>query len=242
MPYPFLADDAEETYGAMRVTLPNRYCDPKIAHDLYNRYLDEYEYADELGLEIMLNEHHATATCMAANVSITAGTLVRRTKRARLLVLGFPLAHRSPIQVAEDAAMLDVISGGRLIAGFVRGVGTEIHPANTNPSDTRETDAGGPRPHHQGVEDPGRVQLGGQALPLPLREPVAAALPATPSPHLDHRQPTGGGAMGGGPPLYPGHRPHLLRADRGPLRRLPQAMRGDELPRARLRQVRLLRP
>ena len=78
MPYPFLPDDAEKTYGAMRVTLPSRYCDPKITHDLYNRYLDEYEYADELGLEVMLNEHHATATCMAANVSITAATLVRR--------------------------------------------------------------------------------------------------------------------------------------------------------------------
>ena len=115
MPYPFLPDDVEERHGAMRVTLPSRYCDPRIAHDLYNRYLDEYEYADELGLEIMLNEHHATATCMAANVSITAATLVRRTRRAKLLVLGFPLAHRSPIQVAEDAAMLDVMSGGRLI-------------------------------------------------------------------------------------------------------------------------------
>jgi len=138
MPYPFLPDDVEERHGAMRVTLPSRYCDPSVTHDLYNRYLDEYEYADELGLEIMLNEHHATATCLAANVSITAAALVRRTKRARILILGFPLAHRNPIQVAEDAAMLDVISGGRLIAGFVRGVGTEIHPANTNPSKTRE--------------------------------------------------------------------------------------------------------
>lgn len=138
MPYPFLPDDVEERHGAMRVTLPSRYCDPRTTHDLYNRYLDEYEYADELGLEIMLNEHHATATCLAANVSITAAALVRRTKRAKILCLGFPLAHRNPIQVAEDAAMLDVMSGGRLIAGFVRGVGTEIHPANTNPSDTRE--------------------------------------------------------------------------------------------------------
>lgn len=137
MPYPFLPDDVEERHGAMRVTLPSSYCDPRTSHDLYNRYLDEYEYADELGLEIMLNEHHATATCLAANVSITAASLARRTKRAKILILGFPLAHRNPIQVAEDAAMLDVLSGGRLIAGFVRGVGTEIHPANTNPSKTR---------------------------------------------------------------------------------------------------------
>lgn len=137
MPYPFLPEDVEERHGAMRVTLPSRYCDPQKAHELYNRYLDDYEYADELGLEIMLNEHHATATCLSANVSITAASLVRRTRRAKILILGFPLAHRNPIQVAEDAAMLDVISGGRLIVGFVRGVGTEIHPANTNPLETR---------------------------------------------------------------------------------------------------------
>ncbi len=138
MPYPFLPEDAEERYGAMRVTLPNKFFDPRKGHELYNRYLDEYEYAEELGLEIMLNEHHATATCLDANVSISAGALVRRTKRAKIAIIGFPLAHRNPIQVAEDAAMLDVISAGRIICGFVRGVGTEIHPANTNPAQTRE--------------------------------------------------------------------------------------------------------
>ena len=142
MPYPFLPDDVEERHGAMRVTLPSRYCDPKIAHDLYNRYLDEYEYADELGLEIMLNEHHATATCMAANVSITAATLVRRTKRAKLLVLGFPLAHRSPIQVAEDAAMLDVMSG---VAASSPGSSGAWEPRSIPPTPTPPTPASGCR-------------------------------------------------------------------------------------------------
>jgi alkanesulfonate monooxygenase SsuD/methylene tetrahydromethanopterin reductase-like flavin-dependent oxidoreductase (luciferase family) len=40
--------------------------------------------------------------------------------------------------VAEEVAMLDVLSGGRIVCGFVRGVGTEIHPENTNPAQTRE--------------------------------------------------------------------------------------------------------
>ena len=138
MPYPFLPEDIEDRYGAMRVTLPNQFFDPRKGHELYNRYLDEFEYADELGLEIMLNEHHSTATCLDANVSISAAALIRRTKRAKIAIVGYPLAHRNPIQVAEEAAMLDVMSGGRMIIGFVRGVGTEIHPANTNPSHTRE--------------------------------------------------------------------------------------------------------
>ncbi len=55
MPYPYVPEEVEQSYGTSRVTLPRSYCDPKIAADLYNRYLDEYEYADDLGLEIMLN-------------------------------------------------------------------------------------------------------------------------------------------------------------------------------------------
>ena len=139
MPYPFLPEDAEKRHGSLRITLPNEYFDPKLGHELYNRYLDEHEYADELGLEIMLNEHHQTATCIDSICAIPAAALIRRTRTAKILLLGNPLPHRdNPIRVAEEVAMLDVISGGRIISGFVRGVGSEIHPANTNPAQTRE--------------------------------------------------------------------------------------------------------
>ncbi|MEA2967246.1 MAG: hypothetical protein QOE78_507, partial [Alphaproteobacteria bacterium] len=60
-------DDAE----SLRVSLPNQHCDPEIAARLYNRYLDEWMLADELGLNIIVNEHHATATCMSASVHLT---------------------------------------------------------------------------------------------------------------------------------------------------------------------------
>jgi alkanesulfonate monooxygenase SsuD/methylene tetrahydromethanopterin reductase-like flavin-dependent oxidoreductase (luciferase family) len=139
MPYPYVPPEVEQRYKSSRVILPNEYCDPKIAADLYNRYLDEYEYADELGLEIMLNEHHQTMTCLDAVVPISAAALVRRTRRARIAILGSPLPHRdNPVRVAEEIAMLDCISYGRIISGFVRGVPTEIQPSNANPALTRE--------------------------------------------------------------------------------------------------------
>src|SRR6266540_3408616 len=139
MPYPYVPPEVEQELKSSRVIVPNRYCDPKTMADLYERYLDEYEYADDLGLEIMLNEHHQTLTCVNAVVPITAAALVRRTRRAKLAILGTPLPHRdSPVRVAEEIAMLDCISRGRIISGFVRGVPTEIHPANTNPVLTRE--------------------------------------------------------------------------------------------------------
>jgi alkanesulfonate monooxygenase SsuD/methylene tetrahydromethanopterin reductase-like flavin-dependent oxidoreductase (luciferase family) len=138
MPYPHVPDEVEKGYGTSRVTLPRSYCDPEVAADLYNRYLDEYEYADDLGLEIMLNEHHQTMTCLDSVVPVSAGALARRTKRAKIAIVGSPLPHRdNPLRVAEEIAMLDCISRGRIISGFVRGVGTEIHPANTNPAYTR---------------------------------------------------------------------------------------------------------
>ena len=138
MPYPYVPTEVEKEYKSARVIVPNSYCDPKIAADLYNRYLDEYEYADELGLEIMLNEHHQTMTCLDAVVPISAAALARRTKRARIVILGSPLPHRdNPVRVAEEIAMLDCISRGRITSGFVRGVPTEVQPANSNPAQNR---------------------------------------------------------------------------------------------------------
>ena len=139
MPYPDFPPEAEAQYGSPRVIMPNSLYDSKIGADLYNRYLDDYIYADDLGLDIMLNEHHQTATCTNTCVPLTAAILARQTKQAKLCILGNPLPHRdNPLRVAEEVAMVDCISGGRVISGFVRGVGTEVHPANTNPTLTRE--------------------------------------------------------------------------------------------------------
>jgi alkanesulfonate monooxygenase SsuD/methylene tetrahydromethanopterin reductase-like flavin-dependent oxidoreductase (luciferase family) len=138
MPYPYVPVEVEERLQSSRIIVPNAYCDPHTMADLYDRYLDEYEYADELGLDIMLNEHHQTLTCLDVVVPVSAAALARRTRRARLCILGTPLPHRdNPVRVAEELAMLDCLSHGRVIAGFVRGVPTEIHPANTVPTHTR---------------------------------------------------------------------------------------------------------
>jgi alkanesulfonate monooxygenase SsuD/methylene tetrahydromethanopterin reductase-like flavin-dependent oxidoreductase (luciferase family) len=122
-----------ETY---RVTVPNRLFDPKIGADLYHRYLDEWALCDELGINIMTNEHHATATCADSACTIPMAILARETKKVRLLALGMPIGNRNdPIRVAEEYSMIDVISRGRLDMGFVKGVPFEISPANTNPAD-----------------------------------------------------------------------------------------------------------
>lgn len=132
-PYP---DAWSPELPTLRVTLPSEMCDPEKAHILYQRYLDEWMLADELGYDIMVNEHHATATSLTASANIILAILARITKRARLLVLGVPVANRTdPIRVAEEMAMIDVISGGRLELGMIKGVPYEFAPANSNPTD-----------------------------------------------------------------------------------------------------------
>ncbi len=123
-----------QDYDSVRVTLPNEVCDPSISSELYNRYLDEWELADSEGLDIMVNEHHQTPTCINSAAPVILGALARTTKRARLLVLGNPIANRNqPVRVAEEMALIDCISRGRLECGFIRGVPFEIAPANSNP-------------------------------------------------------------------------------------------------------------
>ena len=130
--YPYLPP--AESYPSIRVSLPNRNYDPRKGADLWDRYLEEWQIAEEEGLEIMLNEHHQTATCVDPAAPLVLAALARLTKKSRLLILGNPIANRrQPVRVAEEMALVDVLSRGRVEAGFVRGVPYEISPANSNP-------------------------------------------------------------------------------------------------------------
>ncbi len=127
--YPYLPDP--KTYESIRVNLPNRNYDPKKGAELYSLYLDLWCYAEELGMEIMLNEHHQTATCVIPAGPVMLGALARLTRKSRLLILGNPIANRNqPVRVAEEMAMVDLLSNGRLECGFVRGVPYESSAAN----------------------------------------------------------------------------------------------------------------
>jgi alkanesulfonate monooxygenase SsuD/methylene tetrahydromethanopterin reductase-like flavin-dependent oxidoreductase (luciferase family) len=137
MPYPYIPPEA--TFDSARVTLPNQVYDPELGYQLYQKYFDIYRRAGEVGLDIMVNEHHATMTCVEPAVPLSLAILARETEHARLLTLGNPIANRrQPVRVAEEMAMIDVISHGRLEAGFVRGVPMELSAGNSNPVDMKQ--------------------------------------------------------------------------------------------------------
>src|SRR5258706_5998357 len=87
----------------------------------------------------MINEPHSTPWCVNVSANMTAGILARTTKRAKLLILGNILPiEDNPVRMAEQIAMADLISGGRILSGFVQGVGVETWWGNTNPVHNRE--------------------------------------------------------------------------------------------------------
>ena len=126
--------------SAVRLTFSNRNFDPQLGSQLYNMYLDEYEYSEEVGFDgLMLNEHHNTPTCLGATMNLEAAILARITKKPKIVLLGNPLPiFDNPIRLAEELAEIDMISGGRLVSGFVRGTGVESLASNTNPLFNRE--------------------------------------------------------------------------------------------------------
>lgn len=140
MPWPDLPDDFEERERAAWVTYPNVHYDPERGATLYRHYLEEMVYAEELGFDaIGCNEHHQTAYGLMPAPNLIAAMLVQRTRRAQIAILGNAIPLRDhPLRIAEEIAMLDVISGGRIISGFVRGIGPEYHSYTMNPATSLE--------------------------------------------------------------------------------------------------------
>lgn len=140
MPYADLDLSYAQDYDTAWVTLPNSYFDPARGKATYDRYIRELELADQLGFDgICVNEHHQTAYGLMPAPNLIAAALTRTTKRAKIAILGraLPLVN-NPVSIAEEFAMLDQMSGGRIITGFVRGIGSEYFASAVNPTYSHE--------------------------------------------------------------------------------------------------------
>lgn len=141
MPYTELPDDFRETHPSVWVDIHSSLFDPQRAHHMYNDFMDEMEFAAECGFDaICCNEHHSNGYGLMPSPNLIASALARRTRDTAICVMGNSLAlYNPPTRVAEEFAMIDCISGGRLIAGFP--VGTPMDTCfayGQNPSMLRE--------------------------------------------------------------------------------------------------------
>jgi alkanesulfonate monooxygenase SsuD/methylene tetrahydromethanopterin reductase-like flavin-dependent oxidoreductase (luciferase family) len=132
--YPFVPQEILDRADSVRASLPNKYCDPKIAADLFEESLDEFLLCDDEGLNVVAIEHHAGINSLLGANPLLLGILARQTRKARILSLGTLISLRQePVRIAEEYATADVISRGRLEIGFVKSGGSEMASNNANP-------------------------------------------------------------------------------------------------------------
>jgi alkanesulfonate monooxygenase SsuD/methylene tetrahydromethanopterin reductase-like flavin-dependent oxidoreductase (luciferase family) len=138
LPYVHLPENHKE-FKSLWVDFSNKYYDPKRGHTLYQRYLSELVLADRLGFDaIVVNEHHNTAYSMMAAPNLIASAIIPQTRNAKICVWGTPPNLEYPNRLAEEYAMLDVMSEGRLEVAFPLGTGMEYWANPINPTTARE--------------------------------------------------------------------------------------------------------
>src|SRR5258707_15210955 len=140
LPMSAYPSDMGRATGHTALMFSNKYFDSAAGSRLYNEFLEHYIMCDELGFDgIMLNEHHNAPFCMQAKANIFAAILAAVTKNGKIVMLGNPLPlAENPVRLAEELSMIDMISKGRLVSGFVRGGGQEQLATGVNPAFNRK--------------------------------------------------------------------------------------------------------
>ncbi len=134
IPYPFVPQEVLDAADSVRASLPNRYCDPRIAADLFEEVIDEFLLCDDLGMNVLAIEHHAGINSLIGSNPMLVGVLARQTRKVRILSLGTLVSlRRDPVRIAEEYATADVVSRGRLEIGFVKSGGSEMASASVSP-------------------------------------------------------------------------------------------------------------
>jgi len=111
------------------------------SHEVAGRSMDlaleQYELADQLGFDwVTLAEHHFAPMSLTPNPMVMAGAVTQRVRRAKIALLGATIPILNPVRVAEEFAMLDTLTGGRVVAGMLRGTANEYVTYDVNPSES----------------------------------------------------------------------------------------------------------
>jgi len=106
--------------------LPRRHFKPEVAVRTYEEHLTAWEEMDRLGYDgVGFNEHHTSPYGLMNSPNLMAASAAQRTRRIKLLIYGNLLPLHDPLRLAEELAMLDCLSNGRIVSGFARGIPRE---------------------------------------------------------------------------------------------------------------------
>ena len=119
--------------------LPRRHFEPRVAVDTYAEHLAAWEALDRLGYDgVGFNEHHTSPYGLMNSPNLMAASAAQRTKRIKLLIYGNLLPLHEPLRLAEELAMLDCLSNGRIVSGFARGIPREYNVYRVPLSESRD--------------------------------------------------------------------------------------------------------
>ena len=194
MPYPDLPEDFNKKHRSVWVDIDPALFDPDVIAEAYDTYIDQLVYAEECGFDgLGINEHHANGYGLMPSPNLFGSVIASRTSRAAITLLGNSVAlYNPPVRVAEEMAVLDLMSRGRIIAGFP--VGTSMDTAyaySANPGTLHREVRRGDRPDQTGLDRARALRLQRTLHPDAHRERGPEADAATPPADLDPRRRVG---------------------------------------------------
>jgi alkanesulfonate monooxygenase SsuD/methylene tetrahydromethanopterin reductase-like flavin-dependent oxidoreductase (luciferase family) len=117
--------------GHLPYPMEKKYFDPKVAVKTYAEHLDAWVELERLGYDgVAFNEHHVTPYGLMNSPNLIAASAAQRTRRLKLMMYGNLLPLHEPLRLAEEIAMLDCLSDGRVICGIARGAPREYRVFN----------------------------------------------------------------------------------------------------------------
>ena len=112
--------------------------DPAVSVQSYQDGIAECELAEELGFEwVSFSEHHYSGRIATGTPAVMAAAVAERCRRVKIALLGPLLPLNNPVRAAEELALLDNLTNGRLVMGFLRGTPNEDQVYGVNPAEGR---------------------------------------------------------------------------------------------------------
>jgi alkanesulfonate monooxygenase SsuD/methylene tetrahydromethanopterin reductase-like flavin-dependent oxidoreductase (luciferase family) len=119
--------------------VPPELCEREEAAKSYATAIRNCKLAEDAGFDwVSLSEHHYAPGLMTPNPVVLAAALSQATSRVKIALLGPLVPLVNPVRTAEEIAMLDALSGGRVVVLFLRGTPNEHHTyGGIDPAETR---------------------------------------------------------------------------------------------------------
>ena len=119
--------------------VPPEQCSREAAMRSMDTAIRQYKLAEEVGFDwVSISEHHYSPGLMTPNPGILAAAISQQTSRVKIALLGPLVPLINPVRTAEEIAMLDALSHGRVVVLFLKGTPNEHATYGTNPDETRE--------------------------------------------------------------------------------------------------------